>query len=456
MFKKLQLPIIPLVLGIILFVSCSKTEKANQFVDPTIEAAKKWYTSSIHKTDEPDWSNAKVVDKGRGQKDIIIPFPFTNRFEKRSRTIRRIIITEQQGKFEGNVLLIMAKPEFVKEHPFFDPATFTGLASRFDLNMHLLYGGYYENGVRKYDASYQSFQNKQEFKNRVRTEMECSYFQDTYIDKDGVFTVYGYRVCVEEQGSGGGGSVYDPWEGSGGGGGGTGGGGGGDGIEKQWYDKDPEPTPIPEKAQEIKCELQNSCLQDVFGQTILKTSLVSWLNQSINSMFGGESNFDIIFREKSNDQMQGKMGEYNPIDSHLGGSSDGALTGGEVIIDINIDLLPKASKEYISAVFLHEALHGIMTIQGVHFNDVKYPFTNQHELMAESYTKQITAALRLIYPNLSDTVVGDLSWAGLQDTLEWKSQLFKDRTAGSDGVSQRLKRIYDHQLGNAGTTTPCH
>jgi hypothetical protein len=242
MFKNLQLPIILLLFSVLLFVSCSKTEKGSQLVDPTITAAKKWYSSSIHNnTGEPNWENARVTSTIKGQKKVVVPFPFSNRFEKRSRTIRRIIITERNGKFAGSVVLIMAKPEFVKKHPIFDPITFTGSAVRFDLNMNPLYGGYYENGVRKFNANYQVFRNKQAFENQAKPEITCFYYEDTYLDADGVFTVHGYSVCMDMGvGGGGGGNPWDPNPG-GTGGGGTGGSGGDGGIGEGEFPYDPEP-----------------------------------------------------------------------------------------------------------------------------------------------------------------------------------------------------------------------
>ncbi|QJB35915.1 hypothetical protein HF329_33240 [Chitinophaga oryzae] len=95
--------------------------------------------------------------------------------------------------------------------------------------------------------------------------------------------------------------------------------------------------------------------------------------------------------------MARKMGEYDVVDSHTGSCIDGSSGGGVLYINMNADLLPKASKEFIVTTLLHESLHAIMRVQGMSFSN---PLVNQHEKMASAYTE-----------------------------LQWTSQMLRDKTA---------------------------
>ena len=91
------------------------------------------------------------------------------------------------------------------------------------------------------EASFKRYKNVQSFLSEESNARECNYLQDTYIDSDGVFTVYGYSVCRESGSSGGtgsGGTGAGGGIGIGGGGGGSGSGGGPGGAGPGGEEKD--------------------------------------------------------------------------------------------------------------------------------------------------------------------------------------------------------------------------
>ncbi|MCW3465283.1 hypothetical protein [Chitinophaga nivalis] len=441
--------LIPLV---IYFTSCSKEESSVDTPNSQmITKAQSWYETTPHKTGALNWDKATIVINAQSNTyRITVPYPFTSNFEKGSRGIRRVIFSISKGIIKGEVIEIVGTEAYIKTHKTYNPADFTGLIGRSDLNQQFKKGDYYNNGSIKYNAVIAKFPSQKAFESRIRPELQCDYYTETRIDPDGVFTVYGYSVCTDE-GSGGtnnpgtGGGNPDPGDG----GGGNGGSGDGPVVDDHW---DPEkPRDKPTHIEAIKSELNNPCLTEAY-KSVLSKDLKNRIATTMDKMFGGKSNFDLIFREKPDNEMPGAMGRYNVYDSHLAGKPDGTLIGGVVYIDLNVDALPKASKEFIVTTMLHESLHGFLKIQGVKFDE---PYINQHEKMASVYTSSISDALMEIFPTISKKDQSDLSWTGLLQTLEWTSKQLKDASNKTDATAQIYKNIYNHQLGTVGTSSQC-
>ncbi|WP_142687673.1 hypothetical protein [Chitinophaga polysaccharea] len=209
---------------------------------------------------------------------------------------------------------------------------------------------------------------------------------------------------------------------------------------------------------QIKSEVKNPCLTEGINKA-LAINLKNWLSKAISDIFGDKANFDLIFREKPGSEMAGKSGEYDIKDSHFAGLGT-KNAGGVAYINLNSDLLPYASKEYIVTTVLHESLHAYMVTKQISFNAA---YVNQHELIASKYSGYISAALKEIFPSISSTDQNDLSWTGLQETLQWTSKDLKDRSANADkyypgdqnATAKTLINIYNHQSGTAGTKSGC-
>ncbi|NSL88828.1 hypothetical protein ECE50_018440 [Chitinophaga sp. Mgbs1] len=459
-FKLSRRPISPLILLLIVSIlSCSKEKESRQDSDQKlISDAQKWYSAHTFATGSLNWNDARVIVDNNSQKKVIVPYPFINGLNKGSRSIRRIIFNQKGNDFQGSLLVIIAAPAYSKTHASFNPNDFTGLSEKFDLNMKFQSGGYYEQGVRKYQADFKSFTSQLAYEQKTKTERECVYMYDSYVDRDGVFTVYGYTVCIEEGWSTGGGiNTQPPWDGSTESGGGTGGGGwGGPGWEEHWDPEDPrKPKPLPPPSvQTIKSELTNPCLNEIFTAT-QNAKLTNLIKTTISSVFGGKnSNIDLIFREKhQGDFLDGVLGEYDKVESHVRpASNNNPELVGEMFINLNVDALPSRPKEVIATVILHESLHAYLAQEGIKF---ELSWVNQHETMAVKYVEKIGAALREIFPNISQTDSEALGWMGLQETMSWSANTFADLKNRDNKFYNKVYPILEYQDGKRGTPSGC-
>ncbi|GEP88879.1 hypothetical protein SAMN05660909_02534 [Chitinophaga terrae (ex Kim and Jung 2007)] len=440
--------------------SCLKEYSLPKAQDDLIEDAKKWYAAVPHTTGEPNWDQAKILKDSSNTLTITVSYPFKNGLNNGSKSIRKIVISKTQTGFKGHLLVIIAEPMYSKYHYAFRPSNFTGLSGRYDLNMNFQYGNYYVKGKRKYSASFRTFQNEKAYKESAQATRDCVYLQDTYVDADGVFTVYGYSVCREDGSGDGGGTLPPPWDGGIGGGGGTPGGGPGPGgiDDEEPWDEDPNNSadPEPSKVTTLVCDLDNPCLQQAFDLA-LDGKLTNLIKTVVVGMFGGNnSNIDVIYREKhSSAFLPGVLGEYDNTESHLRFTdqlhSSGPLVG-EIFINLNVDELPKKPKEVIVTTILHESLHAYLRQEGILFDN---SWVNQHEMMAAQYADKIADALQEIFPNLSRTDSEALGWLGLQSTIQWSSNMIKDLNNKDQKFRDFIAPVLDYQEGRKGTPSGC-
>jgi hypothetical protein len=108
-------------------------------------------------------------------------------------------------------------------------------------------------------------------------------------------------------------------------------------------------------------------------------------------------------------------------------------------ISLNKDSLSTSSKEYITLVILHEALHGVLGQKGIYFSN-----KNHHFIMATySYHNILSETLKKIH-GLSDDEANALAWGGLTNTVAfgelpiWYQQKINDTVSrykyGSSGT----------------------
>ena len=101
-------------------------------------------------------------------------------------------------------------------------------------------------------------------------------------------------------------------------------------------------------------------------------------------------------------------------------------------IDFNVDVLNKATQEFIASVALHEVLHGILLKKGVIFNEII-----QHNEMATNHYYNLMLKtlnnLTIFYPLLTTYDAEALAWGGLLNTdayqklPEWKKRIIEDK-----------------------------
>ncbi|WP_142687113.1 hypothetical protein [Chitinophaga polysaccharea] len=187
----------------------------------------------------------------------------------------------------------------------------------------------------------------------------------------------------------------------------------------------------------IKSELKNSCLTAAYS-SVYSNDLKNWISASVKAVFNKDANLNITFRERPATSFEsGELGHFNRQDTHFGGDGN---QYGDVYIDLNVDVLPKVPKELIVVVILHESLHGYFAQQGEKFQDASAPYITQHDKMAAAYRSKLSEALAEIFPNMSSTDRDNLSWEGLQQTIEWTGERLKNAISNNN----KFKNITDY------------
>lgn len=292
-----------ILLLLLLVVSCSKNNKdvLSSPKDQLLTDAKNWYGATPKATGELNWDKAQVLT----DTSISIPAPFKYKLSKGGRSIRKVVITRTKSGFKGYLLVIITTSEYGKQNNMFRARDFSGVAGRYDLNMHFQYGYYYEQGIPKYKADFESFPSKEAYNKTPQSELECKFLQETYIDSDGVFTVYGYSICTDRSSGGDVTPPPSPWEGGigggSGGGGGTGSGGGGRGNLEEHEELDPparDPQPLPDANTKNPCDerktIDSNMKVPAFSKPIselrdkLATSSNEWGVEQVLSTIGGK------------------------------------------------------------------------------------------------------------------------------------------------------------------------
>lgn len=120
----------------------------------------------------------------------------------------------------------------------------------------------------------------------------------------------------------------------------------------------------------------------------------------IDSIYGNNASVNLKFydvTDLANTRDAETINEYSVTDdTHLGAT-----------INLNKNILPNASKEFIAATILHEALHAYI---GVNY------YAIDHEEMAKSYVNTMADILQGMFSSLSRVHALSLSWGGLEGT----------------------------------------
>lgn len=163
------------------------------------------------------------------------------------------------------------------------------------------------------------------------------------------------------------------------------------------------------------------CAQDVLKQL----PNIDSLTKQILSVFGVNEDVNVKFTSSST----------------LPLSTDGITTcsGGSIVFDctvkLNTHVLTNSSKDYIVAVFIHEALHAFINFKknqlganSQEFRDM-FPIYGQyvgndpqHNEMANNYIDKMANIIKGFNPSISDTDARALAWGGLEMTTVWRDQ----------------------------------
>lgn len=159
------------------------------------------------------------------------------------------------------------------------------------------------------------------------------------------------------------------------------------------------------------------------------------INSLIRNVFGGSTSINLDF-EDVNTLPNYADGKTLPNNGVVNGSLDAH-------IQLNVNLLPNYSQEYVARVIMHEALHAYMDSKGIVADE-------EHETMVINYVSQMASSLRTMFPNLSESDAKNLSLGGLQLTNTFQTKIENDIQLSGNFTAINLA----YSVGSLGTR--CH
>lgn len=193
----------------------------------------------------------------------------------------------------------------------------------------------------------------------------------------------------------------------------------------------PLPPPPPAAYTEISHDLTDPCLVAMYN----KYTSAQWDNliaRTTKVLFGrfGKTNL--------------RLHQTTSLPASTDAITSATESGGIVSmdIDLNLNVLPNSSQEYIIATILHEVLHAQFHVSGM--NDVL-----DHDTMANEYISLMADALQEIFPNLANDreVAVALAWGGLYKTLAWPLFISSNPTQAQAIINMNNA----HKAGTSGT-----
>ncbi|AOM77371.1 SprT-like domain-containing protein [Pedobacter steynii] len=92
-------------------------------------------------------------------------------------------------------------------------------------------------------------------------------------------------------------------------------------------------------------------------------------------------------------------------------------------INLNKNVLPDRSKEYIVSTVYHEILHAYLMTKYPIGTDGKFIMSDDHAQMADEYIALLTGALKVAFPQIGLKDAWALSWGGLEATPYYNKKL---------------------------------
>lgn len=225
-----------------------------------------------------------------------------------------------------------------------------------------------------------------------------------------------------------------------GGGGPIGGGTGGDNGYQRYF-PDPSYGSVPNPPYIVDNTL-DKCIRAAV-KTLVESNVRNASGQVLLELFKQSADFNLIFNESY---------ELDPL---VGGQAwtknptivNGQVTKMDVVIDLNANTLPKASREYTAVVVLHEAIHAYLYTKKF-FNTT----LAQHDAMWASYIDVMATYLNTNYGmDINEAKV--LATEGLQNTFQSKieDRIYNNLKNGLNYPSnQRATLIQAYRNGTKG------
>ncbi len=182
---------------------------------------------------------------------------------------------------------------------------------------------------------------------------------------------------------------------------------------------------------EVKNQVVEPCLHGMVNN-ILLGDIENDISKMIDSLFGNQSDMDLIIRDNI------------PLAPHIDGEAYPTINAAGKIgamIFLNREFLKGASREYIAATIMHEALHTYMGYYGIIMNAA-------HEEMAEKYVDTMGDILKEMF-QLTDNDAKSLAWGGLTGTIFYNNPpLGLHKPQNVDTVNS------NHRSGISGSICP--
>lgn len=195
-----------------------------------------------------------------------------------------------------------------------------------------------------------------------------------------------------------------------------------------------------EKELTINNELTDPCLQKVFSK-ISDPNLTNNITRILHDTFGATDNVNVTFGE-TRSLPNGNIAETIAQTTNMGSFN--------VFIDLNINVLPSASQEYIADTFFHEIIHGYLSALGIDLNNQE----GQHVAIATTYMNSLIQAQISLFPSLPQLHAKAIVIAGLGQLADSNPALFNQILA-QNGLTQNQVVGIVNGYKNGQTGTPC-
>ncbi len=154
---------------------------------------------------------------------------------------------------------------------------------------------------------------------------------------------------------------------------------------------------------EIYCELKTPCFINALD--LIQNPLISTpMGTLLHDTYGINGQYNLTVKEKKISPVINSNGTTSPVWGTAHSSNSG------VTININTDLLPNVTQEFVVATFLHEIAHGFIFSAGIQGN------LQEHTEMANFYVEAFANSLLGIFPTLTRSKAEALAWDGLKET----------------------------------------
>lgn len=157
---------------------------------------------------------------------------------------------------------------------------------------------------------------------------------------------------------------------------------------------------------EIKDSVKNACIKNALNLALAKNA-VNEIKTLFYNAFGSNKNYNVVFADGSLSSTKDATTRtlLDPI--------TGIITS---TITFNTDVAGIRSEQYAVSTIYHEMVHAELRKLFPEDSHGKILIPSQHEYMAQNFVDKITASLKSVFPNLSDTDAWALSWGGLKQT----------------------------------------